>query len=94
MQSYQHCPGIDVDLPLVTELMDLPVDDIRVESLEIDTPDISARLTGSLQPEHWGISGDLRLPHIQESVTVNLQLQRNEQGNAELLQCSPSRKLC
>ena len=78
-------PGFDVDLPVITELMTLPVDDIRVQTLEIDTPDISARLTGSLRPDHWGVSGDLRLPHIQESVTVNLQLQRNEQGNAELL---------
>ena len=78
-------PGIDIELPHITELMALPVDDIRIASLEIDTPDVSARLTGSLQPSHWGVSGDLRLPHIQEAVNVNLQLQRNEKGNAELL---------
>jgi hypothetical protein len=78
-------PGIDIELPHITELMALPVDDIRVATLEVDTPDVSARLTGSLQPDHWGISGNLRLPHIQEAVNVNLQLQRNEKGNAELL---------
>ena len=73
------------ELPLITDLMDLPISDIRIQSIELDTPDISARLTATLTPTHWLITGDARLPHIQEPVMVNLQLQRGDDGNAELL---------
>ena len=66
-----------VELPLVSDLMTLPVASITVDHVEIDTPDISARLNAVLTPDHWLLTGDAKLPQLQEKVAVNAQLQRS-----------------
>ncbi len=78
-RSAPDASGSPVEIPQLAALMQLPVKDIRVQSLEIELPEMSAHLNAVLQPEHWSLTGDARLPELQQNVEVNLQLQQTDE---------------
>ena len=76
---------ITVSLPGIHDLMTLPVTNISIDTLEIDTPDISARLQANVTPEHWLFTGTATLPHIPAPLDVYFQIQRNESERSDIL---------
>ena len=76
---------LSVSLPLMNDLMSLPVNEIVLDTLAIETPEISAQLSANVTPDHWLFTGTARLPHIPGAIDVHLQLQRNESERSDLL---------
>lgn len=77
--------AITVTLPHIHELMTLPISEIVIDQVEIDTPELSALLSADITPNHWLFTGTARLPHIPAPINVHLQLQRNKDERSDLL---------
>ena len=68
---------LDITLPVLTDLMSLPIGNIRLPDIQIETPDLQARLAADLNPQLWWLRGDADLPEFSDTVQLDARLQRS-----------------
>ena len=66
----------DIELPVLTDLMSLPIGNINLPDIEIETPDLQASLAADLNPQLWWLRGHADLPELTGTVQLDARLQR------------------
>lgn len=67
---------LDITLPVLSDLMSLPIGNINLPDIEIGTPDLQASLAADLNPQLWWLRGDANLAEIRGTVQLDARLQR------------------
>ena len=66
----------DISLPLLSDLMALPIASINLPSVALETPDLKAQLAADLNPELWWLRGEADIPEVDGTVQLDTRLQR------------------